>query len=232
MMASRAARAGPPKSKAPPVAAERPLPYDQLKRAIVTGELLPGQPLVESTLATWCGVSRTPIREALRRLEQDGLVERDDHGLAVRARSPEEIIDLYDTRIALEAMAGRVAAERRSDHDVRTLRWMLERGERISTSEPEEMVEANQQFHRAVWKASRNESLIDLLERLSLHLGRYPQTTLTAPGRWADAIEEHRALADAIERRDADDAEAVATRHFQSARDIRLQLFATEAPAR
>lgn len=230
-MASQAVQATPSNLKGPPASVERALPYDVLKRAIVTGELSPGQPLVESALATWCGVSRTPIREALRRLEQDGLVERDDHGLAVRARSPEEIIDLYDTRISLEAMAGRVAAERRSDHDVRTLRWLIERGERVSSEDPREMVEANEQFHRVVWKSSRNESLIDLLERLSLHLGRFPQTTLTAPGRWEAGLAEHRTLVDAIEGRDAKAAESIARSHFQIARDIRLQQFAAEPPA-
>ena len=73
-------------------------PYDMLKRAILSGGLAPGQSLVETSLAEWCGVSRTPIREALTRLEQDGLVHHYDGGLVVRVRSPEEILDIYETR--------------------------------------------------------------------------------------------------------------------------------------
>jgi DNA-binding GntR family transcriptional regulator len=200
-------------------------PYEMLKNAILLGELQPGQPLVEANLAAWCQVSRTPIREALMRLEQDGLVDRTDRGLVVRDRSPEEIIDLYETRMILEATVGRVAAERRTDHDVRTLRRLLGHGEDIDANDPRAMVVANQQFHRAVWRASHNESLLDLLERLSLHLARYPETTLQYPGRWKQAWHEHAELIDAIEARDGDRAYEWALRHFKEARDIRLALF-------
>lgn len=219
-------------STGPARAATRIAPYDLLKQAILSGDLEPGQPLVETSLAAWCGVSRTPVREALRRLEQDGLVERNDHGLAVRARSMEEILDLYDTRIVLEATAGKVAAERRHDHDVRLLRWALERSRKISGDDAEGMVDVNRQFHRAVWVASHNEPLIDLLERLDLHLARYPGTTLLSPGRWDTARDEHAALADAIEKRNSNLAHAIAMAHFTAARDIRLALFAEEHPGR
>lgn len=204
-------------------------PYEMLRSAILSGELPAGQSLVETSLAEWCGVSRTPIREALRRLEQDGLVHHSEGGLVVRVRSPEEILDIYETRIVLEATAGRVAAERRTDHDIRLLRYVLERGQEVPASDVAGMVEANQQFHRLIWRASRNESLIDLLERLNLHLGRYPETTLSAPGRWAAACREHGDLLDAIEQRRADDAYRIAHEHFVHARDIRLKLF-VEAP--
>jgi DNA-binding GntR family transcriptional regulator len=206
--------------------AQRVSPYELLQRAILSGELAPGQPLVETSLAEWCGVSRTPIREALTRLEQDGLVHHNEGGLVVRIRSPEEILDIYETRIVLEATAGRVAAERRTDHDIRMIRYVLDRGKEIPPDNSVGMVEANQQFHRMVWQASHNESLLDLLGRLNLHLGRYPETTLTAPGRWEDALREHTELADAIAERRPDDAYRIAHAHFVSARDIRLRLFA------
>jgi DNA-binding GntR family transcriptional regulator len=209
--------------------AERLAPYEIIKRAILSGELLPGQPLVEAALADWCGVSRTPIREALLRLEQDGLTDRTEHGLAVRARSPEEILDIYYTRMVLEATAGRIAAERRTDHDILLLRWALESGEGVPDTDTARMVEVNQQFHQTVWRASHNESLVDLLGRLNLHLARYPGTTLGSPGRWKAAREEHRQLLDAIERRDGDQAHHIAMTHFREARDIRLGLFAREA---
>jgi DNA-binding GntR family transcriptional regulator len=196
-----------------------------LKNAILHGELEPGQPLIEANLAAWCRVSRTPIREALMRLEQDGLVDRTDRGLVVRDRSPEEIIDIYETRMILEATVGRAAAERRTDHDIRTLRRLLIRGRNIDANDPRAMVAANREFHRAVWRASHNESLLDLLERLDLHLARYPETTLQYPGRWKQAWDEHAELVDAVEARDGDWAYEVALHHFKEARAIRLALF-------
>jgi DNA-binding GntR family transcriptional regulator len=200
-----------------------------LKQAILSGELKAGQSLVETSLATWCQVSRTPIREALRRLEQDGLIERSDRGLVVRERSPQEILDIYETRIALEATAGRMAAERRTDHDVRLLRRLYERSNEIASDNIAGIVEANRQFHRTVWNASHNDSLLDLLERLNLHLARYPETTLAAPGRWQNACHQHGLLVDAIEKRDSEGAYKIALEHFVDARDIRLTLFADEA---
>ena len=232
-MAVRKARSGTaPSQPAAPVSPEpRVPPYEMLKRAILSGELKPGAQLVETPLALWCGVSRTPIREALRRLEQDGLVHYSEGGLVVRERSPAEILDIYETRTVLEATAGRMAAERRTDHDVRMLRATLRRGDAIGTSDTLAMVEANRQFHRMVWRATHNESLLDLLERLNLHLARYPETTLASPGRWDTARREHKLLVDAIEGRDASGAHDIALRHFVEARDIRLALFADDAAA-
>jgi len=91
-----------------------------LKSAIIKGEFPPGQQLVESNLAEWCGVSRTPVREALRRLQQDGLIDRTDRGMVVKERSPEDILDIYDTRLVLEGFAGRTAADRRTAYDLMT----------------------------------------------------------------------------------------------------------------
>ncbi|HEY7596411.1 MAG TPA: GntR family transcriptional regulator [Actinophytocola sp.] len=200
-------------------------PYQRLKEAIRAGELIPGQQLVESVLAEWCEVSRTPIREALSKLQHDGLVERNDRGLVVRERSPEEVLDIYETRIALEGTAARMAAERRNSHDLILLRRAMGRLEVSSTDDVDAMVRANRQFHTAVWRASHNTSLIDLLERLDLHLVRYPASTLESPGRWERSNEQHHAIVDAIEARDSDGAEKCAVSHFTEARDIQLALF-------
>lgn len=206
----------------------RVAPYEMLKEAIVSGDLKPGQPLVENTLAAWCKTSRTPIREALRRLDQDGLIERSDRGLVVRTRSPAEILDIFETRVVLEATAARVAAERRTDHDIVLLRHLLTRSQQITSRDPEGMTEVNHQFHHAVWRVSHNKALQDLLERLHLHLARYPGTTLAEPGRWKKVCKQHEMLVDAIAARDGDRAHEVAFQHFSEARDIRLARFAEE----
>ncbi|MGW5237491.1 GntR family transcriptional regulator [Monashia sp. NPDC004114] len=199
-------------------------PYEMLRSAILKGELQPGQQLVEANLAEWAGVSRTPIREALRRLQQDGLIARTERGMVVKERSPEDILDIYDTRLVLEGFAGRTAADRRTDYDLRAMRKWLEQGDKV-TSDSQGLVEANLGFHASIWRATHNESLIDVLERLNLHLARYPETTLAVAGRWAEARGEHRELVDAIEARDGDRAEEIATKHFAEARDIRLTIF-------
>jgi DNA-binding GntR family transcriptional regulator len=212
--------------RAYPASARKASPYERLTQAIMTGELLPGQPLVETTLAEWCQVSRTPIREALTRLEQDGLVVRGERGLMVRQRSPEEILDIYETRIVLEAMAARVAATRRSYLDLIGLRRIAERLDNLGTDDEHAMTEGNREFHRAVRRASHNESLNDLLQRLDLHVARYPSTTLSQPGRWSEANHEHRKIIDAIEAQDADLAHRLTAEHFTHARELRLALWA------
>jgi DNA-binding GntR family transcriptional regulator len=214
-----------PPRTAPDPAVRQAQPYELIKHAILSGELGPGQALVENTLAGWCQVSRTPIREALTRLEQDGLVERTDRGLIVRERSPEEILDIYETRVALEGIVARMAADRRNEHDVRLLRRLLEQTELVDPQDDNAKVEINRLFHRAMWRASHNECLIDLLERIDLHLVRYPATTLSFPGRWAEAKQEHTALVDAVQGRDAARASEIALAHFSHARDIRLKLW-------
>lgn len=215
-------------NNAKPAIARRLSPYERLKRAILAGEIRPGEPLTELVLADWYKISRTPIREALTRLEQDGLVTRGDRGLIVRESSPGEILDLYETRIVLESKAASVAADRRTSNDLIAMRRGAERSDRLDTEDGAALAQTNREFHRTVWRASHNESLIDLLERLDMHLGRYPATTLTYPGRRSSAHRQHIGLINAIERRDCEAAARVATEHFTDARAIRLQLWASE----
>ena len=162
-------------------------PYQRLKEAIRAGDLMPGQQLVESVLAEWCEVSRTPIREALSKLQHDGLVERNDRGLVVRERSPEEVLDIYETRIALEGTAARMAAERRNSHDLILLRRAMGRLDGLPTEDVDAMVRANRQFHTAVWRAgsARMTSIAQLStrSRLGTVTVRRRVLSLTSPRR-------------------------------------------------
>lgn len=206
----------------------RQSPYERIKQAIYTGEIPSGAQLVETDLASRYNVSRTPVREALMRLEHDGLVARLDRTLYVRTRSPEEILDIYDTRIVLEAHAARLAADRRTSNDLLFLRQLASKMEAKSPDDLDGRVTLNREFHRRVWQCTRSETLIDLLERMNLHLARYPATTLAYPGRWKEANDEHLALLVALEKRDIDLAGDLATAHFSRARDIRLELWGDE----
>jgi DNA-binding GntR family transcriptional regulator len=212
-------------STAAPRSNKLPSPYERLKEAILAGELAPGQPLIEAALAERYSVSRTPIREALMRLEQDAIVVRTERGLVIRERSPSEILDLYETRIVLEGAAASSAALRRGNIDMIALRRALAAGQAVQPDDEAGMMSTNRGFHRAVWQASHNESLIDLLARLDTHLARYPATTLSYPGRWESALQQHQDLAAAIAARDPRRADALATSHFTEARDIRLQVW-------
>ena len=199
--------------------------YERLRLEIVTGKLASGSSLVETVTAARHGVSRTPVREALRRLEQDGLVERGDRGLQVRSCSPEEILEIYGARIVLEGLAARTAAECRSALDLANLE---ERHLRMVATDPNDaiaMATTNRQFHEALWASSHNRTLVDLLVRLNSHLTRYPATTLSSSGRWATVLEDHRRLLDAIEARDADAAGSIGETHMAAARDIRLRIY-------
>lgn len=203
--------------------------YERIKHGILDGTFEPGSTLIETTVAEWCQVSRTPVREALSRLEHDGLVIRSDKGMTVRERTPDEILDLYDTRISLEVTAARFAAQRRTQMDQIRLERLCAAAEELDESaSPVAMSDINRDFHRAVWLASRNQAVIDLLDRVNLHLMRYPMTTLKYPGRWRQALAEHRDLLDAIVQGDQERAMLASERHFTAARTIRLELWAGE----
>ncbi|WP_263248524.1 GntR family transcriptional regulator [Saccharopolyspora rosea] len=203
--------------------------YDRLRAEIVAGEFDAGVPLVELSLAERYGVSRTPVREALRRLEQDGLVERGERGMRVRTRSPEEILEIYEVRISLEATAAWAAAQRRTDFDLVRLRRAQDAMAATAADDPPAMAAANRAVHEAIWAAGHNGTVVDLLSRLNNHLTRYPATTLSVPGRWAEALDEHEAIIAAIEQRDAERAHDLARDHMTKARELRLRIYRDES---
>jgi DNA-binding GntR family transcriptional regulator len=198
--------------------------YHQLLEEVLEGDLRPGEILVESALGKRFGVSRTPIREALRMLEQDGVLERVNRGMRVRQTSSEEVLEIYGVRTILEAAAARDAAVRRTDYDLANLDRIMRSMAEAKTASPLDMAGINRSFHRAIWQAARNKTLMDLLERLAVHLRRYPATTYTRSGRWDEALDEHRALLEAIRDRDPEDAAALAEKHMSAARDVRLDM--------
>jgi len=200
--------------------------YDELRQRILQGSLQAGRTLVETAVAQQLDVSRTPVREALRRLEQDGLVERVGRGLRVVQRSPEQILEIYEVRVILEAAAARTAADRRTDFDIRRLRAIHRQMQELTDDAVDARVRLNNAFHEALWQASHNATLVDCIVRLLVQLRPYPQTTLEAPGRWDLILKEHDELISAIESRDCDQAAAIATAHMTQARDIRLRMFA------
>jgi DNA-binding GntR family transcriptional regulator len=191
----------------------------------VTGRFAAGQVLSENALAAEFGKSRTPVREALHRLEIEGLVERVPRGVRIRASSPEEILDIYEVRITLEGAAAKAAAERATEFDKIQLR-SAQKAMVDADADPQAKATANRRFHEAVWTASHNATLVDLLKRLNIHLVRYPTTTLTYGQRWEAVLREHEELLGAIEAGDGEAARRIAEHHMSGAREVRLRMYA------
>lgn len=201
--------------------------YDELRAEIGTGALPAGSAVREVALATRFGVSRTPVREALRRLQHDRLLVPGARGLQVREVDPQEVVQIYDMRILLEAEAARQAARAHTAADLMVLEGLIAR-DRALVDPPDQLrARTNTEFHEAVWDATHNRVLQDLLHRLTVHLVRTPHSTLSAPGRWEQALDEHEQLVRAVAEGDGDTAARLAGEHMGRAREIRLSLLRT-----
>ena len=198
--------------------------FTRLRDDLLEGRLGVDPQLSENALSARYGVSRTPVRESLLRLEQDGLIERNGSTARLRKRSAEEINDIYRARTWIERAIASDAAQRRGEVDLVRLDRALaaEAAVDASTATPQELVAANRAFHHALALASHNAALLDLQERLTLHVTQLPSTTLTAPGRWQAAHAQHVAIVERVRVRDAEGAGALAEEHLAAARDIRL----------
>lgn len=195
--------------------------YAELRADIAGGALPAGSPLREVALAGRFGVSRTPVREALRRLQHDGLLVPGHRGLQVRRADPREVVQGYDLRILLEAEAAAQAARAHGPADLVRLEGLLARDRARTAPDPA----AGGEFHAAVWSAAHNAVLEDLLHRLMLHAIHESRSTLSVAGRWEEALAEHAALIEAIRAGDAAAARSLAGDHVRSARELRLRLF-------
>lgn len=197
--------------------------YLRLRDELLAGHFPPGSVLLETVLAERYGVSRTPMREALGRLAQDGYIERSGRGFVVRMRTPEEIMSLYETRIVLEAdLAGRAAA-RRTDFDLRRLEHLLD--ERRACTDRAEFALLNDSWHRALRAAGRNdvsERLLDGLDGLIV-IYRLPSWNVNVED---PSVEEHQAVLAAVAERDVALAHARMTAHLERMRQLRLDALA------
>jgi DNA-binding GntR family transcriptional regulator len=198
--------------------------YQELRTEILAGGLPPGSPLREVSLAERFGVSRTPVREALRRLEQDRLLQPGVRGMVVRPVDPAEVVQVYDMRVLLEAEAAGGAAHARGPADLARLEGLVARDRGLPDPDDATRIRTNLEFHSALWEATHNPVLVDLLQRLSLHLVHAPHSTLSVEGRWDTALSEHAALVDAVRDRDEDTARSIARNHMATARELRLRL--------
>jgi DNA-binding GntR family transcriptional regulator len=195
--------------------------YRALRDAIVSGELLPSERLVEEDLSRRLGIGRAAVRMALVRLEHDGLVEHERHrGARVRRVSEEEAVEILEVRAALESLAARRAAERATAQDVRDLRAILremrghrERGDLMAVSD------ANAALHRRILEISGHETARRLSGTLMSQIVRFQYRTVLLPGRSDRSLREHTAIVQAIASADGDMAERAMRRHLSQVAD-------------
>ncbi len=192
--------------------------YRRLKQAIVEGQFGPGQRLVETDLASRLGVSRNPVREALRMLEQEHLVLASTQGLVVSSITRSRIQEVYSLRAILEAEGCRLAAMNATPEERARFRDLLEcAAEALANHDMLAMGACDTDFHNLLMHASRNETLELLLDQLHDHILRFRHVTLNIPGRPEDVLHDHTAIADAVIRGDADAAASLVNAHLTDA---------------
>jgi len=198
-------------------------PFDILLSAIEAGELLPGERLQETRLAEQFGLSRTPIREALHRLETLGLAEPGpQRGLIIAHISYERLRQLFSVREGLERLAMELAVTAASDEELALLQEMVNAEAALTDSKA--LHDHNRMFHRQIYRATHNPYLNEMLDNLRIHLSLLRGTTYEQPERTEEAKREHQAIVNALMRRDRAAAEEAAITHIRSGYRARLSL--------
>ncbi|QFS82281.1 HTH-type transcriptional regulator McbR [Roseivivax sp. THAF40] len=197
--------------------------YSLILEAIDVGTFKPGDRLVESDLAERFGVSRTPIREALQRLETQSLLARDGRSLIVASLDHNQMAELYAVRTELEGLAARLAARHATEEEIAVLADMVEE-DRARLDDPKALARANRRFHKQIHLASHNRYLVQQLDLVHRSMALMATTSLAAEGRGTRALEEHNAIVEAISRRDEEAAYQALRDHISVAFVTRLKL--------
>ncbi len=197
--------------------------YQMILEAIDTGIYGPGDRLVESELAERFEMSRTPIREALQRLETQSLLMRDGRSLIVASLDHNQLAELYAVRTELEGLAARLAARHGAPEELRVLRDMATE-DRALVHDPGALARANRRFHKQIHLASHNRYLVQQLDLVHRTMALLATTSLAVEGRSETALAEHDAIVAAIEARDEDAACDALRAHLSRAFETRLRL--------
>ena len=195
--------------------------YSRIRAAIRGGSLTPGERLTETDLAARFGVSRTPVRQAIARLEAEGLLTHEARrGLTVTRPDHQQVVELYVMREVLEGAAARLAAQHASETEIAAMTEIVER-EPTVFADAAALATENQRLHGLLYLAAHNRYLLRSLEQLGATMSLLP-SLLTRDGRAEQAHAEHRAILQAIRVRDGDAAEAAARTHARAAQKHRL----------
>jgi DNA-binding GntR family transcriptional regulator len=196
--------------------------YRRLLEEISRGDLLPGARLRETELAERLSISRTPVREAIRQLEADGLVAHvPRQGATIRVLDYTEVMELYEMRAVLEGTAARLAARAASDLELDELAALNE--ELAATEDLRLAYDLNRQFHLTLLDAAKNRYLVKSVNALQKTLLILGSSTLVEAERASQAVKEHADVLDALKDRDGARAEALMRAHIEAAHRVRLK---------
>jgi DNA-binding GntR family transcriptional regulator len=197
--------------------------YERLREEIVKGRMRPNERLVEVELAERLGVSRTPIRESLKRLAADGLIHGGRHHLVVREHAADDVREIYESRAALEGYAARLAAERATNEELAEIaRWHESDVSTIVRSPREHIVGVNDRFHDAIIAAAHNRRLLDLIRRNREFYFNYRIANMYDDAEATASLEGHAAILSALQSRRPDAAEAATRTHILEALRVTL----------
>jgi DNA-binding GntR family transcriptional regulator len=170
--------------------------YASIKNAIITAQLEPNRRLIEETIAADMGTSRTPVREALQKLEKEGLIlRRPQTGFVVKGIAEEEVEDILDLQCLLEGHAGRLAASRITKDELRSLNDLISRQEDcLMNSDTETFIRLDGEFHDALHRAAKNARLYDLVQGLRDSIDRYRVIVFRSQGGLHLSVEDHKEM--------------------------------------
>ncbi len=197
--------------------------FEQLERDILSGLYPKGEILSEMSLAKQLGVSRTPVREAIRRLEQENILEETSRGLTVVGISHEDMLDMYDIRLQIEGMSARRAAERITAEELSAMRetldlqrFYIEKGGENNSAQIKNL---DSQFHEQLYSASGSKAFCDTLLSLHKKITKFRMASVSKQSRARQSLAEHEAIYAALAARDGEAAARAATEHTRQARD-------------
>ena len=202
----------------------RDIVFETLREAIINQTLKPGERLMEIQLAEEMGVSRTPVREAIRKLELEGLVVMVPRkGAYVAGISMKDIHEVYELRSALEALAASLAAVRITDEELEEMeRQMVREARETEENNLQGIVSIDTTFHDLLYQAAHNQRLVQFINILQEQLQRFRAATLSRPGRSKYALEEHKKIVEALANKDAKLAAKLATEHIENAENAMI----------
>lgn len=195
----------------------RDLVFEALREAIISGELKAGERLMEVQLAEEMGVSRTPVREAIRKLELEGLVEMVPRkGAYVSGMSVKDAMDVFEICESLEGLAAGLAAQRITEEELVSLKQTLEEMDAaVKEKDLQTVIKKDAEFHQIMFTASRNGRLAQTINNMREHIERFRVQSLSNPERMTVFLKEHDKIYDALVSRDSEKAEALAREHIR-----------------
>ena len=192
--------------------------FEHLETDILSGKYQKGESLTESKLSAELGVSRTPIREALRRLEQEHLIEEAPKGVVVVGISEKDLEDIFTVRLKLEGPVAAMAALNYTDEQLAVIREALEFQEfYLNKNDPDRIKSMDSRFHETIYKMSGSTVLYDVLEPLHKKILKYRKASVSNTSRAEASVAEHRAVYEALAARDSQKVERLVTEHLMNA---------------